>query len=120
MKIWKAKQENKNKPIDVGYSQTELQLMFSNKKEVTMELKNELKFRWSELCKQNFEKSGDIGSCVLGAQVELGYTGVCLVSSNDVAMCQGSLNWEVGLSALLKELETKYSVKLYYNAGRMD
>lgn len=83
-------------------------------------LKQELTQRWTELCKANFAKYGDEGSCVLGAGVTIGYSRHNIVDAFDVAQCQGSMNWERGLKPLLAELSAKYGVDLKYNPGMMD
>lgn len=85
-----------------------------------MDLRTELKNRWTELCKKNYAQYGDEGCCVIGAGVGIGFSDDNIVDAHDVAQCQGNMNWERGLTPLLAELSAKYNVKLVYNYGMMD
>lgn len=75
------------------------------------------KQEWKDLCKANFQRDGDRGSCVLGAYVEIaGHQ----VTQWDVAQAQGASNWEVGLEALMQKYRNQYKVEVHYSCGWMD
>lgn len=82
---------------------------------------------WKEICKDNFEKYGDEGSCVLGAGIEIKYLPKkCrkyrhkfIIEENEVSKCQGSLNWERRIEEVLEFLK-KNNIEAHYNSGYLD
>lgn len=82
---------------------------------------------WSSICKENFDKDGDSGSCVLGAGIYINFLpkgcrkprAMTIINSSDVSCCQGSLNWERGKDKVLKYL-LDYGIEAGYDWGRMD
>jgi hypothetical protein len=77
----------------------------------------ELARMWKALCRKNFEKTGDIGTCVLGARLE--QNGVKVIDASHVSPAQGSLVWETGLDKLLKAFNKKYGTNVRYYEGMM-
>lgn len=78
----------------------------------------ELKNRWTNLCNQNYEKMGDVGTCVLGAGLSL--NGVVIISTWDVCRVQGNLVWETGLDQLLNDFNLEFKTNIIYEYGCMD
>lgn len=87
----------------------------------------EAKDMWRVICKENFADIGDVGSCVVGAGIEINYIPKgCrkarrkqIISSHDVAQCQGSINWEHGHEKVVDFLKFK-GIDCAFNWGRMD
>jgi hypothetical protein len=82
---------------------------------------------WMAICKENFEKDGDKGSCVLGAGITIMLLlpkcrkprRTMIIASNEVAQCQGSANWEKGNQQVLSFL-SKNGIEAAYECGNMD
>jgi len=96
-------------------------------KDIPMQVVWDAKILWQSICRKNFEKYGDEGSCVLGSGIAVyamplkGKTEkkIMLIDSNIASCCQGSLNWERGIEEVL-ELFKKNGIDAFYESGHMD
>jgi hypothetical protein len=82
---------------------------------------------WRLRCEEYVAKHGDVGSCVIGAGIEVDYLPPrcrhvrckCIISADDVAAAQGSITWETSTDEVLKFLRDN-GIEAYYNPGRMN
>jgi hypothetical protein len=80
---------------------------------------------WKEKTLEYYHKNGDVGTCVLGACIEVYYLGKrcripttrCIIGTPDVA--QGSITWEHSVDEVIKYLKEN-GVEARYNCGFMD
>jgi len=82
---------------------------------------------WIHICKENIEKYGNIGTCVLGAGIYINLIPkgkrkprkYLIIESSEATNYQGSIIWEDGVEDVLKFLK-KYDIEADYHPGRMD
>jgi hypothetical protein len=88
---------------------------------------NIAKQKWIQICKDNLEKYGDEGSCVIGAAIKILFIPKgcrksrysTIISSDEVSQCQGSLNWERGVEEIIQYLKEN-NIDSIYSYGRID
>ena len=91
------------------------------------EIVGKAKQMWASYCRQNYAEFGDSGSCVLGAGISIHCIPsrcrkaqpLMIISSNEVAQCQGSLNWERHHEKVVEYLISK-GIDAYYTWGNLD
>lgn len=69
--------------------------------------------------RERSKKTGDIGSCVLGAGMEFKYNGNKYFMSAQ-SPWQGSCSWEAHTDWVKQELEKLGCTEVYYNCGHLD
>lgn len=82
---------------------------------------------WRDASKEEFEKIGDVGSCIMGDGVAITYLGPrkrkpvtkIIISSSRVACAQGSIHYERHKDKALKVLKD-HGIDCFYKWGMMD
>ena len=82
---------------------------------------------WADECEQYMKNEGDVGTCVLGAGIEVDYlrkrcrnpTSYMLIRAHDVTGAQSSLVWEKNVGCIVSYLRAN-GIKARYACGRMD
>ena len=82
---------------------------------------------WKDASREEFQKIGDVGSCIIGDGVAISYLGPrkrkpvtkIIISSNAVACAQGSAHYEKHKDKALQVLKDN-GVDCFYSWGRMD
>jgi hypothetical protein len=82
---------------------------------------------WDAASKEEFSKTGDRGSCIMGDGIEILYVPprcrkpqkLMIIPSRTVAYAQGSLHYEATKDVALRFLEEN-GIECQYNYGRMD
>ena len=110
-------------PSEIEYDEIEYTLyekdpepefIYIHKENVLPELKN-IMIAWYRLS----EKTGDIGSCVIGAGYKFKYKG----KPYKMSACspwQGSISWEKHIETIKQMLINIGATEIYYDYGRMD
>lgn len=83
---------------------------------------------WAAAIKEQLEKEGDTGTCVLGASISISYLPPKarnrvdreLISVHQVCSAQGSITWERSVDQVIAYLKGAGIPSAYYNCGRMD
>jgi len=82
---------------------------------------------WKKSAEAYYNEKGDVGSCVLGSGITVDVVPprcrkprkMMLISSHEVARCQGSLHWEHNVGLVVDYLRAN-GVDAKFDWGRMD
>jgi hypothetical protein len=82
---------------------------------------------WHDKCKEFEIVNGDMGTCVLGAGIEVYFLyprcrkpkQFMIISASQVTGCQGSIVWEKSVEEVVKFLKEN-GIEAQYNCGYMD
>jgi len=82
---------------------------------------------WTRLCAETYARRGDIGSCVLGAGLQVRYAAPrkrsysfkTIITASEVCCAQGSLVWEESVKEVIEFLKEN-GIEASYNPGYMD
>lgn len=82
---------------------------------------------WRERCEAYYNHHGDVGSCVIGAGIEVDFMAPhckkvsqkMIISVSHVSPTQGSCVWEDSITDIIAYLRER-GIDAHYNPGRMD